>query len=190
MKKPFFALLFIACFFGLLGCDQKQNYPFSYVGERGGQSIYLDGEKGKIIYIDETNRIIDYVDLRPDSMVVSQIESDKWDALRDQDHGTRNIPGTDYKVSLSTRYYSNRLLYIMRVEPFSDNARNFANTLSVELHDSRGFSLVEIDSSRNWINNVDDSGNRIGLESRGSIQVTLRNYLEIAYWNPRWSTTR
>ena len=183
MKK----LFFIFCVLGLLGCSQKQNYPFSYVGERSGQSIYLDGQKGKLIYLDETNRIIDYVDLRPSSSDISAIESRKNEALEILDRGTEAIPSTDYSVSLSTRFYSNRLLYIMEVRPYNDNARRFANSLAVELNDRGGFLLGEINSSSSWTNIVDNSGARIALQSQGSISITLRNYLEIVRWGSRWS---
>ena len=183
MKK----LVFAFCVLGVLGCGQKQDYPFSYVGERSGQSIYLDGQKGKLIYIDETNRIIDYVDLRPKSTDILAIESRKEEALQIIDRGKRSAGGTGYSVSLSTRFYSNRLLYIMDVEPYNDNARRFATSLSVELYDGGGFTLGEISSSNSWTNIVDSSGNRVALQSQGNIPITLRNYLEIVRWGPRWN---
>jgi hypothetical protein len=182
MKKLWFVFSVLA----LLGCNGKQEYPFSYVGERNGQSIYLDGQKGKIIYLDETNRIIDYVDLRPNSSDITAIEKNKTAALQSMDRGKEDISGQPYSVSLSTRYYSNRLLYIMKLEPYNDNARRFANTVSIELSDSNGFLLGEIPSS-NWTNIVDDAGNRVSLQAQGSIPITLRNYLEIVSWGPKWS---
>jgi hypothetical protein len=157
------------------------------VGEASGQSIYLDGENGKIIYIDETNRIIDYVNLRPNSTDVASIENNRMEALKNKDRGKETIPGTDYSVSLSTRYYSNRLLYILKLEPYNDNARRFANSLSVELFDEKRFLLGEIDLSYDWTNIVDDSGQRVKLQTQGSIPITLRNYLEIISWGAKWS---
>jgi len=186
MKKLAFVFLAV-CVFWLLGCS-KQEYPFSYVGERNGQSIYLDGQKGKIIYLDETNRIIDYVDLRPNSSDILAIEKNKIAALQNMDRGKRDIPGQDYSITLSTRYYSNRLLYIMEIEPYNDNIRRFANSVSVELSDSKGFLLGEIGSSNNWTNQVDDDGKRVSMQAQGSIPITLRNYLEIVAWGPKWSS--
>ncbi|MDR1930103.1 MAG: hypothetical protein LBQ44_05665 [Treponema sp.] len=108
MKMKNFAVLIFVCL-AFAGCSKKQEYPFSFVEQKGGISVYLDGQKGKIIYIDETNRIIDYVDLRPNSTIVQTIEQNKNDALLDKDRGSKNMPGTDYLVELSTRFYNNRL---------------------------------------------------------------------------------
>jgi hypothetical protein len=186
MRKLVFVFLVFSVLL-LFGCSGKQEYPFSYVGERNGQSIYLDDQKGKIIYLDETNRIIDYVDLRPNSSDISLIEKNKTAALQNIDRGKKDIPGQDYSVTLSTRYYSNRLLYIMDIEPYNDNTRRFANSVSVELSDSKGFLLGEISSSYNWTNIVDDEGKRVSMQTQGSIPITLRNYLEIVSWGPKWS---
>ena len=186
MKKLGFVFL-VFCVLLLLGCSGKQEYPFSYVGERNGQSIYLDGQKGKVIYLDETNRIIDYVDLRPNSSDILAIEKNKVAALQNMDRGKEDIPGQAYSVSLSTRYYSNRLLYIIDIEPYNDNTRRFANSVSIELSDSKGFLLGQITSSSNWTNIVDSEGKRVSMQSQGSIPITLRNYLEIVSWGPKWS---
>jgi hypothetical protein len=104
------------------------------------------------------------------------------------DRGRKSIPGESYSVSLSTRYYGTRLLYILEIEPYDDNARRFASTVSIELTDSKGFILGSIPSSSNWINIVDDSGKRVSLSSQGSIAFTLRNYLEIVSWGPNWTS--
>ncbi len=186
MKKMLAIFCISSCFFVLLGCVAKQEYPFSYVGERNGQSIYLDGQKGKVIYVDETNRVIDYVELRPDSFDILQIENNKMAALQNTDRGERIIPGTNYSVSLSTRYYSNRLLYMIELSPYDDGAWRIAETISIELSDSSGFLLGEIESSRNWISTVNNSGEPVLLNTQGSIPITLRNYLEIVMWRIRW----
>jgi len=185
MKKLVFVVL-VFCALWLLGCNRKQAYPFSYVGERNGQSIYLDGQKGKVIYLDETNRIIDYVDLRPNSSDIFVIANNKSEALQNMDRGKKDIPGQDYSITLSTRYYSNRLLYIMVIEPYNDGIRKFANSVSIELSDSKGFLLGEITSSYNWTSIVDGEGKRVSVQSQGSIPITLRNYLEIVSWSPKW----
>jgi hypothetical protein len=146
----------------------------------------MDAEKGKLIYVDESNRIIDYVDLRPDQVSIDRIVANKDMAINNKDWGSKDIPGTDYSVSLSTRFYSNRLLYVLKLEPYNDKARQFARTISIDLGDRNGFNLGEIESSYDWTNSVDDTGKEVGMNTQGSIPITLRNYLEIYSWGPRW----
>jgi len=54
--------------------------------------MYLDGQKGKIIYLDETNRIIDYVDLRPGLSDILAIEQNKIAALQNMERGKKIFP--------------------------------------------------------------------------------------------------
>jgi hypothetical protein len=169
-----------------IGCSKEQDYPFSFFEQKGGISVYLDRQKGKIIYIDETNRIIDYVDLRPNSTVVQAIEQNKNDALMNKDRGNKDMPGTNYSVELSTRFYNNRLLYMMKLSPFDDKIKRFSRTVSIQLMDNRGFVLGQIESSYDWTTSVDDSGKEIALSKQGSIPITIRNYLEIVNWGPLW----
>jgi hypothetical protein len=188
--KYFWKVSFITfCFCGsftFFGCSQKQNYPFEFVETKSGLSVYLDGARGKLIYMDETNRIIDYVSLKPNSNEITIIEDNKIQALKNTDRGERSMPGTDYSVKLSTRFYSNRLLYVLELKPFDERARRFANTVSIELLDENGFVLGEIDSTYDWTTTVDSNGKEIGLNTQGSISITLRNYLEIDRWGPKW----
>jgi hypothetical protein len=187
MKKVVFCLVSVVLVVGLFSSCQKQNYPFSYVGTQNGQTIYLDGAKGKVVYVDESNRIIDYVSLRPDSNDITNIVYNKTRAIENKDWGERSIPGKEYSLSLSTRFYNNRLLYQIKITPFNDKARQFARTVTVELNDKNGFNLGEIDSTYSWTQTVDSEGNPMGLNTQGSIPITLRNYLEIEYWGPKWS---
>jgi hypothetical protein len=184
--KIFVVLILVCCIF--VGCSKEQEYPFSFVEQKSGISVYLDGQKGKIIYIDETNRIIDYVDLRPNSTIIQTIEQNKNDALMNKDRGSEDMPGTDFSIKLSTRFYNNRLLYMMELSPYNDKARQFARTVSIDLMDDRGFVLGEIESTRSWTARVDSSGKETGLDTQGSIPITLRNYLEIENWGPKWQT--
>jgi hypothetical protein len=184
--KNIAVLIFVCLVF--MGCSKEQEYPFSFVEQKGGISVYLDGQKGKIIYIDETNRIIDYVDLRPNSTAVQTIEQNKNDALMNKDRGSKDMPGTDYSIELSTRFYNNKLLYMMKLSPYNDKAKRFARTVSIQLMDDRGFVLGEIESSYDWTTTVDDTGKEIALSTQGSIPITLRNYLEIVNWGPLWQT--
>jgi hypothetical protein len=191
MKKNvlanFVALTIVLVLFLLvLGC-QKEN-PFVFIETKNGQSVFLDASKGKLIYVDESNRIIDYVDLMPDQTTVDGIVFNKNKSVNVRDWGSKDIPGTDYSVSLSTRFYNNRLLYILQITPYGDKAIQFARTVSIYLIDSYGFGLGEIESTYSWSSTVDDTGKRIGLNAQGGIPITLRNYLEIYNWGPRWSS--
>jgi hypothetical protein len=187
MSAKNFTVLFFICLV-LAGCSREQEYPFSFVEQKSGISVYLDGQKGKIIYIDETNRIIDYVDLRPNSTAIQVIEQNKNDALVNKDRGSKDMPGTDYSIELSTRFYNNRLLYMIKLSPFNDKIKRFARTVSIQLMDDRGFVLGEIESSYDWTTSVDVTGKEIALDAQGSIPITLRNYLEIVNWGPLWQT--
>ena len=184
-SKGLIYIIILFFVFTVIGCDQ-QNNRFVFVETKDGLSVYLDGRSGRLIYIDETNRIIDYVSLTPSSDVISSIESNKQQALRITSRGSRDIPGMEFTVRLSTRFYSNRLLYTLELEPYNDRATRFANTISIELLDSSSFVIGTINRSTNWVRSVDNSGNPTGLSTQGSIPITLRNYLEINRWGPLW----
>jgi hypothetical protein len=184
--RDFVAAVFVSFLaFFAFGC-QKEN-PFVFIETRNGQSVFLDASKGKLIYVDESNRIIDYVDLKPDRTAVDGIVFDKNRSIATKFWGIEDIPGTDYSVSLSTRFYNNRLLYILTVVPYNDKGKQFARTVSIDLSDENGFHLGEIGSNHSWITTVDDDGKETGLNTQGSIPITLRNYLEIYSWGPRWN---
>jgi hypothetical protein len=187
--RDFMALVFVSLLaFLAFGC-QKEN-PFVFIETKNGQSVFLDASKGKLIYVDESNRIIDYVDLKPDKTSVEGIVLDKDRSITTIDRGSKDIPGTDYSVSLSTRFYNNRLLYILKIEPYKDNSEQFARTVSIDLSDKTGFKLGEIESTYSWVSIVDDTGKRVGLNTQGSVPITLRNYLEIYGWAPSWRSNR
>lgn len=170
------------------GC-RKEN-PFEFIETRSGQAVFLNAAKGNLIYVDESNRIVDHVSLNPDSTVIADIAESKDTALRNKNWGSDDIPGTEYSVSLSTRFYNNRLLYILKITPFDSRVRQFARTISIDLADRNGFNLEEIESTTDWTTTVDGDGEPIGLNTQGGIPITLRNYLEIYDWSPRWATNR
>jgi hypothetical protein len=183
----FVAVIVVSVFaFLVFGC-QKEN-PFVFVETKNGQTVFLDASRGKLIYVDESNRLIDYVDLKPDQVAVDEIIFDKNRSVNTKDWGNRDMPGTDYSVSLSTRFYNNRLLYILAITPYNDKAKQFARTVSIDLSDKNGFDLGNIESTYSWVAVVDDAGKEAGLTVQGSIPITLRNYLEIYNWGPRWSS--
>ena len=190
IKRASVYIIWVSLILFLSGCNQQQNNRFTFVETKDGLSVYLDGRAGSVIYIDETNRIIDHVSLRPNSGEIGIIESSKREALRSTDRGYRDIPGSPYSVELSTRFYSNRLLYVIRLEPFDNRAREMANTISIQLLDDNGFVLGTINRNTNWVTSVNSEGVEVGLNTQGSIPITLRNYLEINRWGPQWQTLR
>jgi hypothetical protein len=188
MKKIYLAVFFLSASTAVLLTGCRKDNPFVFIETRNGQTVFLDASKGKVIYVDESNRIIDYVDLKPNGEAISEIVENKSRAINAKEWGAEDIPGTDYSVSLSTRFYNNRLLYLLSIKPYNDKARQFARTVKIELNDRNGFNLGEIDSSYDWVSSVDDAGKEMGLNTQGSIPITLRNYLEIYRWGPRWSS--
>jgi hypothetical protein len=188
INKKFFGVFFtFSLVFSMLTGCQKDN-PFVFIETRNGQTIFLDASRGKLIYVDESNRIIDYVDLKPNEVSINEIVDNKQRAINNKDWGSEGVPGTDYSISLSTRFYNNRLLYVLKIAPYNDKIKQFARTVSIDLSDINGFNLGEIESSYGWTTTVDNDGKEIGLNTQGSIPITLRNYLEIYRWGPRWSS--
>jgi len=184
MKRIIFVFLGVLI---LVTLSCKKENPFVFVETKNGQSVFLDASRGKLVYVDESNRLIDYVDLRPNATDVQAVVSNKQQAIINNNRGTQNIPGTKYSITLSTRFYNNRLLYLLKITPFDDKVKQFARTLSVEVSDENGFNLGEIESTYRWTTIVDFDGKEVGLSSQGSIPITLRNYLEIDNWGPKWS---
>ncbi|MDR0507768.1 MAG: hypothetical protein LBH32_13275 [Dysgonamonadaceae bacterium] len=85
-----FLLLLVFC-----GC-QKPN-PFEFIETKNGQSVFLDASKGTLMYVDESNRIIEQVDLK--ASAINQNGMGKTEAMSGKEWGTKDIPGTDFKVT-------------------------------------------------------------------------------------------
>jgi hypothetical protein len=180
-KHEFFGLLVIGCTLSLLlGCSK-----YSFIENKDGQSVFLDERGGKIIYVDASNRVIEQVDLK--TKTVNQDGTGKTEAMSGKEWRMKTIPGTDFKVTFSSRFYNNKLLYQIQIEPYNNKTRSFARSISIKLTDKKGFVLETISSLYNWTNLVNDTGEDIGLNTYGSIPITLGNYLEINDWGPLWS---
>jgi hypothetical protein len=179
-KKGLLFFLVTGCVLSFLGCSK-----YSFIENKDGQSVFLDENGGKIIYVDTSNRVIEQVDLK--TRTVNKNGADKITAMSGKEWGTKDIPGTDFKVTFSSRFYNNKLLYQIEVEPFNNRTRNFARSVTILLTDENGFVLETISSSYNWNSLVDNTGEQIGLSVHGSIPITLGNYLEIHAWRPLWS---
>jgi len=178
MRKFVFVLLaVIGCVYG---CSK-----YSFIESKDGQSIFLDERNGKVIYVDASNRVIEQVNLKTNA--VNQDGADKKRAMSGKEWGTKDIPGTDFKVTFASRFYNNKLLYYIKIEPYNNTITRFARTVSIKMMDENAFLLETIDSSYSWNTTVNSSGEDIGLNRYGSIPITLGNYLEISDWGPLWS---
>jgi hypothetical protein len=107
-------------------------------------------------------------------------------ATSNKDWGNRAIPGTNYTIGISTRFYYYKMLYVLRVEPYDEKAYDFSQNISLELVDKNSHTFSRIESDRGWLRSVDFNNNSIGLERKGSKFMTLKNYLEISGWEPIW----
>jgi len=182
MNKFFLTHVFFISLF-CFGCQK-----FEHIGTKDGQTAFLDSSNGKIIYINNSNRVVDYVDLNLSKDEISRIKNDKElndSAQKMKFWGKRDIPGTKYSIELSTRFYNDKLLYILQIGPYDDGISRLANTITVDLVDLDGFSLETIEPKR-WIRSVDESGKAQKLSTNGNLPITLENYFEISEWDPSW----
>lgn len=168
--------------------DNTKENNFSYIGDKNGQSVFLDTKNGKIIYVNNSNRIIDYVDLQLSEQEISKIMQDKEinDSL--QKYKVWNdyvISGTKYTLKFSTRFYNDKLLYLLFMTPYDNNASNLANTISIFLCDAAGFDLESF-TPKGWIRSLDADGKPYAMGISGNIPITLENYLEITSWTASW----
>lgn len=179
----FFTLSLIVFFISITSCQK-----YEFIGLKEGQNVFLDNINGKVIYINNSNRVVDYVDLKLNSSEITRIQIDKDlndSAQKMKFWGDKNIPGTKYSLELSTRFYNDKLLYILQIRPYDDGVSRLANTITVDLVDTAGFVLETIDPTR-WIRIVNDEGKAQRLSTSGSLPVTLENYFEIDDWSPSW----
>ena len=161
---------------------------FSFIETKNGQSVFLDSNNGKVVYVNNSNRVSDYVDLKINEQEIAKIKNDKEindSAQKMKDWGKNSIPGTKYSLEFLTRFYNDKLLYILQIEPYDDNTARIANTITVDLIDTAGFTLETIEPPR-WTRVVDEKGKTQMLNSGGNIPITLENYMEIFDWSPSW----
>ena len=181
--KKFFRIMVIIVSLFCIGCQK-----FEYIGTKDGQTAFLDSNNGKVIYINNSNRVVDYVDLKLNTNEISRIRNDKDlndSAQKMKFWGKKDIPGTKYTLELSTRFYNDKLLYILQIGPYDDGLSRLANTITVDLVDLAGFSLETIDTLR-WVQSVDAEGKAQKLSANGNLPITLENYFEIDEWDPSW----
>jgi hypothetical protein len=178
-----FSLLLIAC--------QSQG-KYQYIETKGGNDLFLNTIEGKVVYVDKSNRIIDYVDLNLNLAEISKIKSEKASndtAQKYRTFGEKSIAGTSYSASIRTRFYKDKLLYQLSFSPYGEDLYRNTNTISFAFTDTVGFTLEKVEP-RGWTRIVEDNGTPIRLETNGQVPMTLENYFEIADWNLMWSEWR
>jgi hypothetical protein len=180
-KKSICGISFLFVSILIISCNK-----YAFVETKNNQSVYLDQEKGKVVYVDETNRVVDSVNLNLTQQDIQNIEEEKTQIFEAKFLGTKDVgTRTTYNLSLSMRFYNNRLLYLVDIKPYNSGTRRMANTINVHLADINGFVLEELDL-RGWTTAVENE-EEIGLSTFGSIPISINNYMEINDWNPLWS---
>ena len=195
MKKIFIGLALIISLFLLFSCNKEKSnsqnispQKYAYVGEKNGQSIFLNTIEGKAIYVNNKNQVSDYVDLVINEIEIDKIRNDKEHIKSLQyafDWGKQKITNTKYTISLKARYYNDNLLYILEIEPYDINLFRLANTIKIQFVDENGFTLETIKTS-SWAVTVHDDGTQTNLNTKGSLPITLDNLMEIDRWYPAW----
>ena len=180
-KRSFFYVILLSMTILVINCNK-----YSFVETKNNQSVYLDQEKGKVIFVDETNRIVDSISLNLTVQDIQSIKENKAIVFEPKIFGVKDI-GTrsKYFLSLNIRFYNNKLLYLTTIKPYNSGTRRIANTINILLGDSNGFVLEEF-SPRGLVITIEDD-EEVGLDTFGSIPITINNYMEIDNWNPQWS---
>ena len=153
-----------------------------------GKVTLIDQKKERLLVINSNNRIEDVVDLDISSDQVSKIKAlkesqDKSTKIRTWPEVTLN--GTTYKVKLSTRYYKDKMLYMIDFSPYDEISTYKSATVTIEMKDANGFTLERIIPA-SWSRVVDEKGIPYAHQSTGEIPMSLDNYLEITDYSPLW----
>lgn len=195
MKKVFNSLIIIISLFLFFSCNKEkidsQNIlpqKYAYVGEKNGQSIFLNTIEGKAIYVNNKNQVSDYVDLDINVIEIDKIRNDKEIIKSFQqayDWGKQKITNTRYSINLKVRYYNDNLLYILEMEPYDANLYRLANTIKIYFVDENNFTLETI-KTISWNSRLNNEGKIAELVTSGSLPITLDNLLEIEWWYPVW----
>jgi hypothetical protein len=171
----------------LLICCTNNKYKFIEKSDNG--IIFLDNVKGRVIFINRSNRVSDFVNLSLSDSEIARITTKKEQDDASQklkDWGEQDIAGTKYSIALKTRYYKDRLLYICTLTPYSDTMKQNIDTIKIEFLDAAGFQLESV-KPKTWARLVDDNGKGVGFQYSGELPMTLDNYLEIDGWSIQWS---
>jgi hypothetical protein len=175
----------------LASCGGKEDNNFQVINkENDGKISIINQNSGQLIVINKSNRIDDVVDLNIDAKEVETIKSTKNiqdSALKIKNWGESTITGTKYKVSLSTRHYKDKLLYIITFSPSDATSSMKARLTTINLRDENGFALEKINPSLSWVSVVNDKGIAQFEQASGEMPMTLDNYLEVSSYDPTWS---
>ncbi len=175
----------------LSACSDSSTDSYQVINkEPDGKISIINQKTGQLTVINKSNRIEDVVDLDVGSSEIEKIKAakEKQDAaLKIKDWGETQITGTKYKVSLSTRYYKDKLLYRFNFSPSDSTSAMKARQTTIHLRDENGFVLEKINPYLSWSTSVNEKGIPEMESANGEIPMTLDNYLEISAYDPLWS---
>jgi len=117
----------------------------------------LNQAEGKVYYVNKSGNIVDVVDLDIPAASVQAIKAAKEmqdAAQKNRDMGEQSLSGTKFALTLKTRYYKDKLLYIVEMKPFDETASYKAGTIQINLVDATGFTLETIEPKA-WFTSVD-----------------------------------
>lgn len=190
-----YRLLFVTalCIFITIGCSSRPTMQM--VQSVDGKTTILDSKNNRLIVANQSNRIVDVVNLDLTSDQVAFIKSQK--EINDKKIKVNYWPSftppqEKYTVSLSTRYYKDNCLYNITISPYDERLANDRFSIAtIEFSDSSGFILEKVDLSlERWTRMVNDSGIPYEKGISGKIPMTLDNYMEIKNWNCTWHSSK
>jgi hypothetical protein len=158
---------------------------YVHVNTNDGLSVFLDNFNGKLIYINNHNEIVDYIDLKESAQKASEFKYDNYYNFGDWDN--IKIFGKYPNAKLDIRFYDDKLLYIFEYflraseyenDNIDEKLNYFSNNIHINLIDNNNFILETIEP-QNWSSTNDSLNGRI---SHGDIPITLKNFREIYSW--------
>jgi len=187
MKTYFIGLILLTT---LVGC--KSNNVEMHQMQNGNQAI-VDEANRRVIVINQSDRIIDVVniDLNDDEIkLIKKLKETNDKKMKVIEWPSVIPPKESYTVEFATRFYNDQCLFKLRISPWNERLANSYGfrVNSVELDDSTGFTLENIDlSNARWTRVLNENGFPEALVLSGKIHMTLESYMEIHTWSPTWN---
>jgi len=189
MKKMIFLAFGVSLL--LSSCKEEKNENYQVINKDiDGKLSVIDQSKGRIIVINKNNRVNDVVELNLKDDDISKIKLAKEDqdkALKIRSWGNTTITGTKYTLSLSTRYYKDKLLYKLTFSPSDAGTPLKARETQINLRDQNGFIIEKINPYSSWVSVVNENGVAQFEQASGEMPMSLDNYLEISAYDPTWT---
>jgi hypothetical protein len=171
--------------------DKEPSSNFQIINkELDGKISIIEPKRERIIVINKNNRVDDVIDLNLKDSDISAIKLAKEyqdKALKIRNWGEQSITNTKYAVTLSTRYYKDKLLYKLTFSPGDSSTPLKARQTTIILRDENGFIVEKINPFSSWVTIIDEEGIPAAEQASGEVPMTLDNYLEIGSFSPTWS---